>query len=109
VHEEKVVPKLQGEQNKLWFLDSRANNHMTGCEEKFADLDKSVKGSVKFGYRSVVRIEGRSSVMFVAGSGEHRVLTEVYHIPRLKSNIISLGQLDENGCKYAANDRLMMV
>ena len=42
-------------------------------------------------------------------SGEHRVLTEVYYIPRLKSNIISLGQLDEIGCKYSAEDGVMVV
>ena len=68
-----------------------------------------MKGSVKFGDGSVVRIEGRGSVMFAAESGEHRVLTEVYHIPKLKSNIISLGQLDKNGCKYFADDGLMTV
>lgn len=27
------------------------------------------------------------------------ILSEVYYIPKLKSNILSLGQLDENGCK----------
>uniref|UniRef100_A0ACD5Y6T1 Uncharacterized protein n=1 Tax=Avena sativa TaxID=4498 RepID=A0ACD5Y6T1_AVESA len=109
LHEEKVLPKLSGDQNKFWYLDTGASNHMTGCEEKFAELDKSVKGSVKFGDGYVVKIEGRGSIMFAAESGEHRVLTEVYHIPRLKSNIISLGQLDENGCKYAAGDGLMTV
>jgi hypothetical protein len=109
LHEEKVMPKLSGEQNTLWYLDTGASNHMTGCEEKFSKLDKRVKGSVKFGDGYVVRIEGRGSVLLTAESGEHRVLTEVYHIPKLKSNIISLGQLDENGCKYTVDDGLMTV
>jgi hypothetical protein len=82
---------------------------MTGCEAKFAELHKSVKGSVKFGDGSLVKIEGRRSVLFTAETGEHRVLTEVYHIPILKSNIISLGQLEENGCKYAADAGVMTV
>lgn len=42
-------------------------------------------------------------------SGDHRVLTDVYFIPHLRSNIISLGQLDENGCKYAAENGVMQV
>uniref|UniRef100_A0ACD5Z920 Uncharacterized protein n=1 Tax=Avena sativa TaxID=4498 RepID=A0ACD5Z920_AVESA len=109
LHEEKVVPKLSGEQSKLWYLDTGASNHMTGCEGKFSELDKSVKGKVKFGDGSLVEIEGRGSALFIAESGEHRVLTEVYHIPKLRSNIISLGQLDENGCKYTADDGLMTV
>jgi hypothetical protein len=88
LHEEKVVPRLTGEQSKLWYLDTGASNHMIGCEEKFAELDRLVKGSVKFEDGHVVRIEGRGSVMFAAESGEHIVVTEVYHIPKLKSNII---------------------
>jgi hypothetical protein len=35
--------------------------------------------------------------------------SDVYFIPRLKSNIISLGQLDEIGCKYSAEDAVMTV
>jgi hypothetical protein len=30
---------------------------------------------------------------------EHRALTDVSYIPRLRYSIISLGQLDEHGCK----------
>ena len=41
--------------------------------------------------------------------GEHRILSDVYFIPRLKNNIISLGQLDENGCKYASENGVMTV
>jgi hypothetical protein len=33
----------------------------------------------------------------------------VYHIPQLKDNIISLGQLDENSCKYSAENGVMTV
>jgi hypothetical protein len=29
----------------------------------------------------------------------HKVLIEVYFIPKLKSNIVSLGQLEEGGCE----------
>ena len=34
----------------------------------------------------------------------HKVLTEVYFIPKLKSNIVSLGQLEEGGCKIVLED-----
>lgn len=33
----------------------------------------------------------------------------MYYIPRLKSNITSLGQLDENGCKYSGENGVMTV
>jgi hypothetical protein len=37
-------------------------------------------------------------MMFTIRSGDLRALTDVYFIPRLKTSIISLGQLNENGC-----------
>ena len=109
LNEEKVTPKLSGTANKSWYLDTGASNHMTGCVEKFAELDRKITGSVRFGDGSVVGIEGRGSVLFLAHNGEHHLLTEVYYIPRLKSNIISLGQLDEFGCKYSVDEGLMTV
>jgi hypothetical protein len=41
---------------------------------------------------------------------QHKVLTNVYYIPKLKSNIISLGQLEETGCDVRLNnDKLTVV
>ena len=34
----------------------------------------------------------------------HKVLTEVYFIPKLKSNIVSLGQLEEGCCKIVIKE-----
>lgn len=72
---------------------------MTRSEEKFAQLDTNVKGKVKFGDGSIVNICGRGTVLSDCWKGEHRALADVYYIPKLKSNILSLGQLNENGCK----------
>ena len=37
--------------------------------------------------------------MFSCKNGEHRALSDVYYIPQLRTSIVSLGQLDEHGCK----------
>ena len=39
----------------------------------------------------------RGTILFVGKGGEHRKLTGVYFISRLKANLVSLGQLDEAG------------
>ena len=64
---------------------------MTRRREYFSDLDSTVRGSVKFGDASTVEIEGVGSFIFVAKTGEHRMLTGVYYIPALRNSIISLG------------------
>jgi hypothetical protein len=81
-----------------WYLDTGASNHMSGERASFAELDERITGSVKFGDGSTVGIHGRGTVLFTIRSGRQRALTDVYFIPRLKTSIVSLGQLDENGC-----------
>ena len=38
-------------------------------------------------------------MLFTCKNGEHQQLAGVYHIPKLTANIISLGQLEEDGYK----------
>ncbi|XP_020243166.1 uncharacterized protein LOC109821386 [Asparagus officinalis] len=62
-HEENMKPKLSSEEviyeTDIWYLDTGASNHITGCRKKFSDLDEKVCGRVKFGDGSVVEIQGR--------------------------------------------------
>lgn len=98
--EEKVHAQLYNEEQKddrRWVVDTGATNHMSGAQSAFSNLDSTVSGSVKFGDGSVVRIEGRGTVIFDCKNGEHRFFTDVYFIPKLQTNIISVGQLDEIG------------
>jgi hypothetical protein len=81
-----------------WYLDTGASNHMSGDRAAFVELDQRITGSVKFGDGSTVEIHGRGTVMFTIRSGNQRALSNVYYIPRLKTSIVSLGQLDESGC-----------
>jgi hypothetical protein len=92
-----------------WCLDIGATHHMTGRREFFTEHDSSVRGSVKFGDASGVEIKGAGSVVFIAASGEHRLLTGVYYIPALRNSIISLGQLDENGSRVEVEHRVMRI
>ncbi len=82
----------------VWHLDTGGTNHMPGVRDIFAELDTAVRGKVRFGNGSVVAIEGQGKIIFECRNGEHRALTGVYYIPKLNANLVSLGQLDENGC-----------
>jgi hypothetical protein len=64
---------------------------MIGCRDALASLDESVRGVVCFGDGSMVEIQGIGAVALAGRQNEHRVLTEVYFIPSLKCNIVSLG------------------
>jgi hypothetical protein len=60
----------------------------------FSDIDGM---TMKFADGSVVLIEGVGTVLYECKDGEHCTLTNVYYFPRLRTSIISIGQLDEYG------------
>ena len=98
LNEGSVIPKLDttveekcGE-SSVWYLDNGASNHMTRQRSKFTKLDESVTMKVKFGDGSTVKIQGKGSVHFTTNDGRKCILKEVYFIPNLCSNIVSLGQ-----------------
>lgn len=95
--------------NGAWVLDTGATNHMTGCRESLASLDESMRGVVRFGDGSMVEIHGIGAVTIVGKNQDHYVITEVYYIPSLKCNIVSLGQLEEGECRIEIDDDILKV
>jgi hypothetical protein len=100
LHKERVFAQLgEGEEHdcKSWICDTGAMNHMLGSWAAFAELDTTVRGTVRFGNDSMTEIECRGVVEFLCKNDERRSFAGVYFIPRLMSNIVSVGQLDEAG------------
>jgi hypothetical protein len=96
-------------ESRRWVLDSGASNHMTGVHGAFVEIDTNVCGIVRFRDGSVVEIEGVESILFVYRNGEHGVLAEVYLIPKMTTNIVSLGQLVELGYEVLIKSSMMLV
>ncbi|GJV51548.1 zinc finger, CCHC-type containing protein [Tanacetum coccineum] len=104
LNEEKVIVNIlqTGEpqvESDMWYLDNGASNHMTGDRSKFHELDERDTGRVKFGDGSTVAIMGKGSILSDCKNDDQRLLNGVYFIPRLESNIISLGQMTEDGSR----------
>ncbi|XP_031490481.1 uncharacterized protein LOC116257672 [Nymphaea colorata] len=109
LNEEQVWPELHGtehgkETTDIWYLDNSASNHMTRDRVKFRELDEAITGKVKFGDGSSVQIIGKGSILFRCKNDDQWLLNEVYYIPRLRSNIVSLGQLTEAGHKVVMDE-----
>ena len=112
LNEEKVVPsrfETQSGADNIWYLDNGASNHMTGNREYFTSLDESITGKVRFGDDSRIDIRGKGSILFITRDRKRKVLADVYHIPELKSNIISLGQATESGCEVKMRDEYLTL
>jgi hypothetical protein len=100
--ERKLFVQLGGRENddgSWWILDSGAMNHMTGERGAFMEIDDKVHDTVRFGDGAVANIEGRGIILIQCKTNEHKVLPVVCLIQRLTANIVSLGQLEEDGHK----------
>ncbi|XP_076904948.1 uncharacterized protein LOC143560552 [Bidens hawaiensis] len=111
LNEQKVIPKdYKGgsDEQDLWYLDNGASNHMTGNLSFFSELNKRVGSKVKFGDGSYVDICRKGSILLVGKTGEQQLLTDIFYIPSLQSNIISLGQAIGSGCDIRMKDDYLM-
>ncbi|XP_077242636.1 uncharacterized protein LOC143883170 [Tasmannia lanceolata] len=81
----------------VWFLDSGCNNHMTGQKDLFRSIDKSFQLQVRLGDGKSVQIEGKWTNVVKTKSGIERIIHDVYFIPGLAHNLLSVGQLIQKG------------
>ncbi|GJY12094.1 zinc finger, CCHC-type containing protein [Tanacetum coccineum] len=103
LHEEDVGYK-ETNIDSLWYLDNGASNHMTGVREHFKELNEKVSGKVRFRDGSYIEIKGKGSILIECDDEKQRIISHVYYIPSLKSNLLSLGQFTEIGCKVVMED-----
>ena len=71
---------------------------MTRDRRYFSRIENTITEKVRFGDNSRIDIKGKGTISFANMNGEAGKMIDVYYIPDLKSNIISLGQATEAGC-----------
>lgn len=82
LNERNVKPKefeSSADGDRVWYLDNRASNHMTGNLSYFKSLDDTITGKVRFGDDSRIDIRGKGSILFVSQDGK-KILAGVYFI-----------------------------
>lgn len=112
LNEQKVNPNVfetDRDAVNVWYLDNGASNHMSGNRSFFHKLDETITGKVRFGDDSRIDIRGKGSIRFVFEDGEKKVLNNVYYIPGLRSNIVSLGQATEVGYEVRMKDNTLSL
>ena len=80
----------------LWLLDSGCSNHMTGNKSLFSSLDSTVIMNIKLGDDSLVPAKGKGIVPVLSNQNEKMSIHEVFYVPHLTVNLISIGQLLQN-------------
>ena len=80
------------------ILTQVPSNHIYwSIKDLFTEIDDTISGEVTFGDSSKISVKGKGTITIVLKNGDKKYINDVYYIPALKSNIISLGQLVEKG------------
>lgn len=95
--------------NSIWYLDTRASNHMCGEESFFNELIKVKAGFVSFGDDSKVAVKGHGTIKHMQEDGRVGEIRNVYYVPELKNNILSMGQMMEKGNSILMKDRVLYL
>lgn len=91
-----VHEKSEDERRKDWFLDSGSSNHMCGDKMWFCRIDEGYRKYVKLRNGTRMEVLGKGDVRFNLNGVTH-VVTDVFYVPELNNNLLSIGQLLEKG------------
>ena len=68
---------------------------MTRNISMFSMLDENVKSQVTLGTYSKIYVIGKGIVNVLTKKGEKKSISDVYYVPGMKCNFLSIGQLSK--------------
>jgi transposase InsO family protein len=86
----------QTAQEDIWFLDSGCSNHMSGNKAAFCELNETFRETVKLRNNTKMTVFGKGRVRLHLNDSNF-VITDVFYVPELKNNLLSIGQLQKRG------------
>jgi hypothetical protein len=92
-----------------WVLDSGASFHATPHRKHFIYYVQGDFGQVYLGDDAPCKIVRMGKVKIKQKNGNQWLLKEVRHVPDLTKNIISIGQLESEGCISIFTDKVWKV
>ncbi|KAK3013886.1 hypothetical protein RJ639_009283 [Escallonia herrerae] len=81
----------------VWYVDTGCSNHMCGSKSSFSCLNEDFHSTISFGDCSTVNVMGKGDVKIRSKNGFVETISNVLYVPDLKSNLLSVGQLQEKG------------
>ncbi|CAJ2659262.1 unnamed protein product [Trifolium pratense] len=81
-------------ETERWYLDSGCSNHMVGNKNWLYEFDGNYRDTVKLGDDSKMNVVGKGNIKLRINGRVH-VITEVYYIPGIKTNLLSIGQIQQ--------------
>ena len=90
--------------DNVWYVDLGASNHMTNHGEWFKEMQTLQNpGYVETGDDTTHPIAHKGNVPLALQDGNVKYLANVLHIPNITKNLVSIGQMVEQGLQVRFN------
>ncbi|KAL2251279.1 UNVERIFIED_CONTAM: Retrovirus-related Pol polyprotein from transposon TNT 1-94 [Sesamum indicum] len=99
----------QNKNEDRWYLDSGASSYICGRKKLFVELDESTCGDITFGDYLKVQVKGKGTILNRSKDGSHQLISNVFYVPAMRSNILSLGQLLEKNYDIHLKDKCLTM
>uniref|UniRef100_A0A2N9F059 CCHC-type domain-containing protein n=1 Tax=Fagus sylvatica TaxID=28930 RepID=A0A2N9F059_FAGSY len=98
------------ENSSEWWYDSGATIHVCNNKMLFKEYVEVGNGlEVLMGNHNTAKVLGTGTVELILSSGKKLKLTNVYHVPDIKKNLVSASLLSKNGVKAVLeSDKLIL-
>ncbi|KAG7579135.1 Zinc finger CCHC-type [Arabidopsis thaliana x Arabidopsis arenosa] len=103
--EEEVSSKGNDE---TWLVDSGCTNHMTKEVKYFITLDQGIKVPIKVGNGQRVMTAGKGNIQVMTSQGE-KIIKEVFLVPGLARNLLSVSQMISKGYGVLFEDKRCLI
>ncbi|KAA0062758.1 integrase [Cucumis melo var. makuwa] len=97
-----------GGREPTWNLDSGCSNQMTGNRSIFFTYDKSFQSEVKTDDNTRLQVKGQVDILVKTKKDAKQVI-DVFYVPGLKHNLLSTGQLLQQGLKVSFEDDICAI
>jgi hypothetical protein len=98
------------ENSSEWWYDSSATIHVCNNKTLFKEYVEAGNGlEVLMGNHNTVKVLGTGTVELILSSGKKLVLTNVYHVPDIKKNLVSASLLSKNDIKAVLESDKLIV
>ena len=88
---------MENSVSNAWYLDTGCNNHMCGKKEMLTELDETITSMVEFGDNRKIPVKLKVKILIQARNNDHLYISNVFYVPELECNLLSVGQLQERG------------
>ncbi|XP_050908662.1 uncharacterized protein LOC127122358 [Lathyrus oleraceus] len=92
-----------------WYMETGRSNHLTGNKKWLVDFDYGKRTKIRCADDKYLNAEGMRNVRVIMSNCKFALIHNVWHVPNMKRNLMSVGQLIEKGFLVTMKDNLLKM